>query len=203
MHIKKQIIIAALQVLQDGEKISFSMRDVAMCAGKAPQEIYRHFRDKQALSDALVGEARKILTNYQLKALDASTPFERMLNMGQQYINFAIKHPQLYQLLFVRPVRGSTPHYPSEMGPELDLPFQMIVDRINECMQNGDLRMGKAEHIALIAWSQAHGLCMLHLSGRFTGPELKQYAALSFAQLLRGVGGDNTAQWHNFMKKHT
>ncbi len=185
---KTKIIDATLRVLGQGQAVAFSMRDVAKAAGITPTEIYRHFQDKDALSQALVEEARRLLSAYQIKALNEATPLERLWKTGRQYVCFAIDYPQLYQLLFVRPISGSAPHFPDEMGPEHDLPFQMVVDRVRESIACSDLKKGDPAGLALIAWAQAHGLCMLHHSGRFNAAQLRLMSDQAFADLLNGIG---------------
>ena len=96
----RQIILDAARELlaSDGyEKVS--MRRIAEKIDYSAAALYLHFKDREALMDALAAEGYAALAD-MMEPLPAETPRERLFRIGHAYIEFALTHRPLYILMF-------------------------------------------------------------------------------------------------------
>lgn len=146
---------------------SFSLRRVAALAGVSPTAVYRHFEDKDALLVATVLRGSALFTSYLLRALNETTPRERLRALGRHYFDFAVENPADYEVLFVANHRDlGLDKCDEKTRAETGVSFQLLVDRVAECQRSGDVRDGDERTLALSIWAGVHGIVTLALSGR-------------------------------------
>ena len=88
--------------LSDGLE-GFSMRKLAKTVGVTAPALYRHYPSKERVLIAVIGEAYRMFAEYLYRALAGPTPAERLRRAGMEYLNFAIEHPEMYEMLYVSP----------------------------------------------------------------------------------------------------
>lgn len=99
-----RIVAAALALAN--ERGDFSMRALGQRLGVDPMAIYRHFRDKNAVLDAMVDAA---LADFAPPSPDAGTPIERLRLMAIDFRRALATHPGVaLRVSTSRPVLG--PH---------------------------------------------------------------------------------------------
>lgn len=144
------------------------MRILANELGVSATAIYRHFNNKKALMAALVEVANAEFSRYLLCALQAEGPEERLQAAMTQYWRFAFEQMALYDILFTAVERG----WLSDAADRKGSPnFQIIVDRVRECVAEGLFKPVDCEAAATSFWSLAHGLIALFRQGRFARDE--------------------------------
>src|SRR5437773_594001 len=80
------------------------MRRVADKIEYSPTAIYLHFQDKEALLREIVGsDFAALAAHFQKLVAKIEDPVERLSRCGSAYIDFGIKNPQHYLLMFVLP----------------------------------------------------------------------------------------------------
>lgn len=154
--LRRALIDAGLQMLrEDGEELS--LRALARRVGVSATAVYRHFPDKDALWQALAGEAFAILAEDQRTAsATAGGGVEGFGATGAAYVRFALRNPALFRLVFAHP-------YP---GPHDDSPGQESAMAMLRASAEALTAPGVDPNVvALQAWSLAHGLAMLMLDG--------------------------------------
>lgn len=163
--LRRALIDAGLDLLEQQEAKDLSLREVARAAGVSATAVYRHFPDKDALLDALAAEGLGQLAQAQHQAADAAGGGKAgFIATGIAYVRFALANPALFRLTF-----GATAAHNILNAPE-HVPDAMAFLRANAeaaAARNG----ADAKAIAVHAWSIAHGLSTLILEGQIDADE--------------------------------
>ena len=162
---RDRILAAAERIHQREGLDSVSMRRIADEVGLTAMALYRHYRDKDALLDALVDEGFSRWEQYLARAAGADTPLERVRGALTAYVGFALGEPQAFQLSYLaaRPNAGVAPALRMIESPA----YQAIVDAARDAIAAGELRAGDPAELVQLAWATIHGLLVLHIGGRF------------------------------------
>lgn len=163
---RERILAAAERIHQREGLESVSMRRIADDVGLTAMALYRHFRDKDALLDALVDEGFARWEQYLAVAAGADSPIERIRGGLIAYVGFALGEPRLFQLMYLVP-RANGPESPASLRTTSSPAFGALVAAVQEAMTAGDMRTADPAEVILIAWATVHGLVALHFSGRF------------------------------------
>lgn len=171
----------------------FSMRKLAGCVGCTAPALYRHYENKEEVMRDVVAEAYRQFTQYLYRALEGPTPMERFLTAGRSYVDFALEHRSLYEIIYVpdeilaRP-GGDTP----ETNPACAL-GQFWADRVREMMDAGFFRPGDPHAISMTLWGHTHGLITIYHRGLLPVRSREAFTDLitqSFFRIMRGMGTD-------------
>ncbi len=93
-----------------------SLRQLARDSGVSHGASSRHFRDKQALLDALAVEGfRRLNTSLADAASTAGTYAERFRAIGDAYVAFAVAHPAILGVMY------SAKHHPDASSELVEL----------------------------------------------------------------------------------
>lgn len=179
--IKSRIVGAARTLYLERGPEAVTMRAVAERVGVTATALYRHFPDKDALLREVIGEGSRLLGSHLFRALEASTPLERLRATALAYLDFAVDQPQAYRALFE----------PGEGGDEASPVYRQrgavrrfLRDRVREGMEAGVIAQGDPDGVSLTLWSLLHGLASLHQAGITRAEWLRERALTS---LLNGV----------------
>lgn len=163
-NLKQALLEASLDLIRAVGPDAFTLREVARRAGVSHNAPYRHFRDKEALLAALATEGFDRLTASMTKtAAAASGAVERLRASGRGYVEFAIRHPQHFAVMFEIPWRFAS--YPETQAAGARA-FGTLVRYVEACQVEHALPAGDAMPFALLAWSMVHGVAKLAIGGR-------------------------------------
>jgi AcrR family transcriptional regulator len=159
------------------------LREVARRAGVSHNAPYRHFRDKEELLAALAAEGFDRLTDAMTEAAQpATSALERFRSSGRGYVDFALRYPQHFTVMFEVPWRYESHPQTQEAGGRA---FGTLVRYVTECQAEKILPPGDARPFALLAWSMVHGVAKLAISGRL--PMSDAADVLSFTDTATGA----------------
>ncbi len=160
--LKQELIRIGLEVLESGDYDSLSLRELAAKAGVSKTAPYRHFADKNALLGAITTQGFRLFTAelQEIRTQAGHGGWDVLDRMCRVYMNFAVRRPHLFHLMF------------SSLGRSFDSP---------ECAQEGmrsldELRLAIAawkkniqqeelEALTIGVWGYIHGLTSLVLEG--------------------------------------
>mgnify|MGYP001827429557 CR=1 FL=1 len=109
---RERILACACELyLSDGLE-GFSMRKLAKTVGVTAPSLYRHYASKESVLIAVIGEAYRMFAQYLYRALAGANAAERMHRAGQEYLDFAIENPEMYEMLYVSPHHLGLDDYP-------------------------------------------------------------------------------------------
>lgn len=164
-NLKQALLKASLAIIRKSGPGAFTLREVARRAGVSHNAPYRHFHNKEDLLAALAAEGFDRLAAAMNKAAEtASGAFERFRASGRGYVQFALRHPQHFAVMFDVPWRPE--QYP-EARAAGDRAFGLLVGFVEACQAEALLPRGDPKPYALLAWATVHGVAKLAIGGRF------------------------------------
>ena len=164
-ELKKDILIAAKELFLENGFEATSIRNIAEKIEYSPATIYLYYKDKNEIIHALHQEGFKLLIQHFEVLNTIPSAFERLKAMGKAYIQFALTHPDVYQLIFTmkEPLEHVTQ---CEIEwDEGDAAFQLLLKTVQGCQEEGYFKGVEPVGMAFMIWSTMHGLCTLRISG--------------------------------------
>ncbi|CAA0118566.1 HTH-type transcriptional regulator BetI [Halioglobus japonicus] len=159
-NLRDALIIAAAELIEDNASVDFAMIDAARRAGVSSAAPYRHFKDKDALLEAVSQMAFLGLTENTRKVgqLHPVGSEAGIIALGKAYIDFVTKHHAFYDLMW------------GDMGlrafeaADIELKtsgFYILVDIVHQWCDDNQVSEYDARELAVKLWAMAHGLaCM-------------------------------------------
>lgn len=189
-RLRDEIIAAAIKVLSTiGPEDPFSLRAVAKEAEIAPPSVYIHFEDRNllllAVLEELFREQVAIRAAAEVAAASAGGgPWERLLARSIATVEFGLKHPGHYKVLFEGRVvlRLSDPRI-ADFGRPLLLRSVELIREIEPIAAEARVAQDP-QRLALLLWSGLHGVISL----RINKPTLDWPSAAELAeQIARAI----------------
>ncbi|WP_327583047.1 TetR/AcrR family transcriptional regulator [Nonomuraea sp. NBC_00507] len=175
--VRAAILDAATRLLVTEGPAALTVRRIAGEVGCSTKVIYTLFGGKDGLGEALwlEGFARFERRLLAVSALD--DPLACLHAGLEAYRDYALAETDYYRVMFQGALPGLQP------GPEAvataKRTFELLVRRVQDCLEPGLLRGGTAEEIADLLWMAVHGAVSLEISGFFHEPEAtRRYRAL-------------------------
>ncbi|WP_327381304.1 TetR/AcrR family transcriptional regulator [Streptomyces sp. NBC_01207] len=185
-NLREALLARAEDVLATSGADSLSLRALARDLGVSHAAPGRHFRDRQALLDALaVGGFTRL--NARLRAaVDEPGPVTgRLARMGRAYIDFAVAHAPLLSLMFTAKHADHSSTELRELGHQsLDIAAGLL----SLAQQEGVVRAGDPARLAQVAFSVVHGLAALAVGSLLEDTPLDEATDLALDVLLTGLG---------------
>lgn len=163
---RKKILAAAEQILRRQGANHLSIRRVAAQVRLSPMAIYRHFKSKDELIEALVSIGFSTWEIRLQMAISGSTRARKLRKAMLAYRDFALEEQRLFELMFLTP-RAHVPRAPGSLKTSPSPAFSEVIAAVEQSMASGSLLRGGVAETILLVWSTAHGLITLHFSGRF------------------------------------
>ncbi|MGY0504709.1 TetR/AcrR family transcriptional regulator [Luteimonas sp. e5] len=161
--LRRALLIAARQMVDEGGGQALTLRGAAQRAGVSAAAPYRHFADREALLAATMSEGFDELARVTDAARAAAAdPVDAYLAVGRAYLRFAAAHPLLYRLMFG--VECNKPEYPDLLAAG-QRAFGVVLQAARDCADAGLIGTRPPEQVALAGWSMVHGLASLHVDG--------------------------------------
>ncbi|MEU0539717.1 TetR/AcrR family transcriptional regulator [Nocardia sp. NPDC005978] len=158
--LRAELLRRAEALLRRAGVDGLSLRQLARDTGVSHAAPSRHFRDKQALLDALAAEGFERLGTMLEKAAATGTFLERIRAVARTYLGFAIENPALLAVMFARKQR-QTPEIAAAVAQALATPLAMIADG----QARGEVVDGDPRRMCLTAMAALQGLATFVGSG--------------------------------------
>jgi AcrR family transcriptional regulator len=154
---------AAMELLEeDGGTAGLSLRAVARRAGVSPGAPYRHYADRDALISAVAAVGYRELADCMAAAHAAPATPDDLVAIGIAYVEFALRRPALFQLMFGAPCdRENAERVAATMAVG-----ELVRGGVRASFPDSDV-----EAMSNAVWSLVHGLAFLHLDGKFDASE--------------------------------
>src|SRR5579862_9865799 len=109
-EMKNAILEAARQVMREEGVAALNLQEVARRVGVRAPSLYEYFPGKMAIYDALFRMGVRLYAERMSRLNESSDSFWTRAQAGlENYMTFAQEYPELYQLVFDRPVPGFIP----------------------------------------------------------------------------------------------
>ncbi|TGL85262.1 TetR/AcrR family transcriptional regulator [Leptospira congkakensis] len=167
--LKNSIIRSCHKLLQKKGASDFSLREVATLSGVSHAAVYRHFQDKEEVLEILASIGFDRLGSLQKKVIqNTKDPDGYYIKLGLVYIQFAIKNPNYYRLMF-----QTKRTMESSILKRSKLKSYAILVRGCRFYLKTKKRKEKHRSFALMAWSLVHGYSNLCIETDFPDTESK------------------------------
>lgn len=169
--LRNALVLTATRLIEDDGLGEFSLRGTAREVGVSANAAYRHFSDKSDLLTAVAGYGFEKLGQRMRRAMGATrtgkNPAELAVNRfkatGRAYVEFALAHPELFEVMFGRcGVHRLAPRDPAddESGT-----YALLGGALDELVTQGVLAPSGRPGAELKAWVTVHGFARLCLDG--------------------------------------
>ncbi|MEU7061060.1 TetR/AcrR family transcriptional regulator [Streptomyces sp. NPDC046197] len=163
--LRATLLKSAEHTLRTRGAAALSLRELAREAGVSHAAPGRHFKDKQALLDALA------LAGYERLAQTLETADEpglaleqRLAGLARAYIGFAVDNAALLELMFAR---KHDPDVSEQLAAAVDRSVGSFTRLIADAQERGEIVAGDPERITLVAAAGMHGLAAFIANGTF------------------------------------
>jgi AcrR family transcriptional regulator len=188
---RERILEAAMEIFVKEGYQGVSMRRIADKIEYSPATIYRYFLNKYDIMLQLCYRGFESLLALQSKMDRIADPVERIRVEGRYYVDFAIRNPQLYELMFGTKEIIKQPDDAEESVAIKSL--QKLVEHVGQCLDVGYFSGGDAETLAIALWAALHGLSSLLIKEQFRflpDERVDEVVERVLAFNLRGGGED-------------
>jgi len=103
------VLAAAWEMVRADGLAALSLRDLARQAGITTPTVYAYFDSKNAIFDAMFGEAAQSFAESKAELVDQGDPYENLVADALNFIEFCVSDAARYQLLFQHSVPGFSP----------------------------------------------------------------------------------------------
>lgn len=179
-HLQEALLETAIQLIGEVGPAGFTLREVARRAGVSYNAPYRHFADRDELLAAVAAQGFRELDEAMRDATHQErNPLSRLKRAGLAYIDFALRRPEHFAVMFDAPVSKDTS---PEQARAAETAFGTLVNLVKECQEQGRLPQGDTLPLALLAWTMVHGIAKLATAKRL--PYESKAEILKFAKFV-------------------
>jgi AcrR family transcriptional regulator len=166
---KDQILAAARAAFDQGGMEAVSLRDIARAVGITPMAIYRHYRNKQALIDALVLDA---LDEWSARAqgVPRGDPRAWFEGMGDAFVDFALTRPRRFEAAFLIHTNVAR-RYPDDFLAGRSPAGVLYLEFFERAKAQGLIGGVAPIEIMITIAGLSQGLITLYRAGRIAGGE--------------------------------
>ncbi len=188
--LKTALIEKTIELLETQSYESITIRGLTDLLGVSRTAVYRHFSSREALFKAVIFEGfeklktelKKVYTN------NALTIREKIQKIVQSYIDYALKHPELYRLMFgdrlTRLREQSCQMQEYDQGSAFDVLIALVEDAQKENLFSHTDPIEQATAI----WALIHGQATLLIDGHPMISEQKdKLIRIGVTMILKGL----------------
>ena len=164
---RRRILDAARRLFVKQGYEAVTMREVARKIGYTTTALYYQFPDKESLLRELCQRDFVALSDRLNRLGRISDPVERIRKAGLAYVDFGLKHPQHYRLMFITPRPEPSPEAMRiERGNPQQDAYAFLLQAVEEAIAAGRFRkeLTDPDLVAQVLWASVHGLVALHLN---------------------------------------
>jgi len=165
LKLRGKILDAARKLFIQQGYDAVTMRKVAQRIQYSPTAIYANFKDKEALMRELcTADFQKLADAFQQVAA-IEDPIERLRRTGRAYIEFAIRYPNHYRLMFMTPRPAEIEADTTGKGDVQKDAYAFLISVVQDAMAKGAFKpeWKDADLLAQVLWAAMHGVVALRL----------------------------------------
>ncbi|MFE6198316.1 TetR/AcrR family transcriptional regulator [Streptomyces sp. NPDC057838] len=161
--LRSTLLAGAERTLRAKGAGALSLRELAREAGVSHAAPGRHFKDKQALLDALALSGYDRLGRALEDADDPALPLQRRLTaLARAYLAFSIENAALLELMYAR---KHEPDTSEQMAAAVDRTVGSLERVIADAQERGEIVPGDPQHLTLLTGATLQGVASFAASG--------------------------------------
>jgi len=123
---RAKLLATAWEMVREDGLGALTLRQLAKRAGITTPTVYAYFDSKNAIYDAMFGEAAETFAETRADLPDSGSAYDNMVADARRWVEFCTSDVARYQLLFQRPIPGFEP------SPESYAPAVRALDLTRE-----------------------------------------------------------------------
>jgi AcrR family transcriptional regulator len=159
------LIAAAQEMFAERPVDEVTVEEIGQHAGVAVGSIYNNFGSKEGLYAAVVARALDVDRDYMDRAYTPDrNPIEQLLAASEQYLRFALDHPQFFRMLAFPAKPGPYPaavETAALLSRRVDEQNARMVDAIERGIAEGSIRPLDPQQTATLLWASWNGIISL------------------------------------------
>lgn len=172
--LKAAAIVAGRSLIESGGLPALGIRRVAEKIGVTAPALYRHFSSleellvevtcqvRQEIGELMLERRKHVKSHRDIRKFE----LEKFRAIGDAYIDYADKHPKLFEVAFIDHQEKSTREYS-------ELAWQLLNESIAKFIELGMTPKSKRDSAPLVAWSAVHGVATLVANRAVSASEIK------------------------------
>lgn len=163
--LRNALILAAAELIEESGSLGFAMADAARRAGVSTAAPYRHFKDKDALLEAVSQLGFHGLSESAREA-SASAPrgsIDAIIALGQNYLRYVTEKAAFFDLMW-----GDIGARAMDDGnfDKKASGFFVLVDAVEAYLEANDIEAADSLDVAMKLWAMVHGMSGISMSGK-------------------------------------
>ncbi|WP_406498998.1 TetR/AcrR family transcriptional regulator [Streptomyces sp. NBC_01604] len=161
--LRAALLAVAERTLREKGVGSLSLRELARETGVSHAAPGRHFKDKQALLNALALAGYERLAQTLDAADDPTLPLQpRLTALAGAYLGFATEHAELLELMYAR---KHDPDSAEQMAVGIDKTVGSLERVIADAQKRGEIVEGDPERLTLVVGAALQGIAAFTTGG--------------------------------------
>ncbi len=164
-EMRRLIIKTAMQLFIDKGMENVSIRAIAEKIEYSPGSIYSYFKDKGEIIHAIHTEGFEKLYVLQKTLDDIKNPVDKLAQMGELYMKFALENKDYYDLMFI--AKGVAEKiYEKQEWDVGNRSYDYLRDTVKDCIEQGYINDPNVDAVTFGIWGFVHGMAALIIRGR-------------------------------------
>ena len=166
-NLREELLAQGMAIVEAEGLGSLTMREIAKRVGVTQTAPLHHFETKAALLAAIAAQGFRMLFDYRIGALkDKRTPGERLMAVLMAYVEFALAHPALYQLMHGPEIPDKT-LFP-ELNDAATRSYSLLESAVADYLFENEGSMEGSRDATLAAWTVCQGLATVLINPQNT-----------------------------------
>jgi AcrR family transcriptional regulator len=195
--LRNVLILGAAELIEESGSLNFAMADAARRAGVSTAAPYRHFRDRDALLEAVSQLAFYGLGVSVRKAVEKTRrgSIESIIAIGHTYIDYVIRKAAFYDLMWgdIGARAMDADSFDKKASG-----FYILVDAVDAYVTTQDLHDVDLLDLAVQLWSMVHGMSAISMSGKlpyfYPNADIPQMLDRSTRIFMEGLKATNGSE---------
>jgi len=171
---RNRILSAAKAVLESSGFEGLTIRSVAQRAGLSPMALYRHFKNKDELLNALMQDGISAWEAI-VQGIRAKDPVKWLKALMEAYLDFALSQPHRFDAAFFLPAPAAR-RFPDDFAAGRSPAIALVMARIDQAKADGRFRDEPTFGIAMALVAYGQGFVSMQRARRFASDQ--QFKAL-------------------------
>ena len=166
--LKRVLVDAALQLVEEGGAEAVSVREAARRAGVSPGAPFRHFPSRDALMNAVAEEAQRRFRaeiDAALSEVPDGDPLARFRSFGLAYLRWAMRNPAHFEII------SSGRYFDHDQATELSRDNSELIGiterTLADAFAKGQLRSPDLKRVQVAGRAMVYGFARMNIDGHF------------------------------------
>jgi AcrR family transcriptional regulator len=166
--LRRVLIDAVLQLVDESGPDAVSVREAARRAGVSPGAPFRHFSSRDALMSAVAEEAqRRFRAEIEAAVAEAPAgdPLGRFRRLGLAYLRWAMRNPAHFEIISSR--RFFDHDNSAGVSRDNNELIELTERTLAEAFASGQLRSSDLKHVQIAGRALVYGFARMNIDGHF------------------------------------